>query len=92
MKYSQIKTKDKNMMDIEDVHTMKTNIMRLTLLIVTLRETATKMESLRGKSIEHHSQGMNGTFLLPVNLCFGEQCLFCQKISMSNGIFMHLRD
>ena len=86
MKYFLIKRKDRNMIVIEGVRTMKINIMRLTLPKVSLKETATKMESPRGKSISKHSQGMNGTSLLPVNLCFGVLSLFCQKISMNNGI------
>ncbi len=86
MKYFLIKRKDRNMIVIEGVHTMKINIMRLTLRTVSLKETAMKMESPREKSINKHSQGMNGTFLLPVNLCFGVLSLFCQEISMNNGI------
>ena len=89
MKYCLIKRKDRNMMGTEVDHTMKINITRLTLLTVTLKETATKVETLRGTSINKNSQGMNGTFLLPVNLCFGELSLFYQEISMKNGILIN---
>lgn len=89
MKYCLIKRKDRNMMDTEADHTMKINITRLTLLTVTLKETATKVGTLRRTSINNSSQGMNGTFLLPVNLCFGGLSLFCQKTSMNNGILIN---
>ena len=80
------------MIVIEGVHTMKINIMRLTLPMVSLKETAMKMESQREKIISKHLQAMNGTSLLPVNLCFGVLSLFCQKISMNNGILINLKD
>lgn len=73
-------------MDTEDAHTMKISTMRLTILTIVLKEEVNKMGNLRKKNIEQHSQGMNGTYSLPVNLCFGEWCRFCQKTSMSNGI------
>jgi hypothetical protein len=88
MKFSQIKRKDKSMMVIEDVHTMKINIMKLTINRISLKETATKGKTLREKSINKNSQVMNGTFSLPVNLCFGGLSVFCLKTSMNNGIFV----
>ena len=62
MKYSLIKRKDRSMMDIEDALTMKINIMKLTINRISLKETATKVRTLRGKSINKNSQVMNGTF------------------------------
>ena len=91
MKYSLIKRKDKSMMGIEDGLTMKINIMKLTINRISLKETATKVRTLRGKSINKNSQVMNGTFSLPVNLCFGGLSVFCLKTSMNNGIFVSLR-
>jgi hypothetical protein len=62
MKSSLIKRKDKSMMVIEDAHTMKINIMKLTIHRISLKETATKVRTLTGKSINKNSQVMNGTF------------------------------
>jgi hypothetical protein len=88
MKFSLIKKKDRSMMVIEDGLTMKINIMKLTINRISLKETATKGKTLREKSINKNSQVMNGTFSLPVNLCFGGLSVFCLKTSMNNGIFV----
>jgi hypothetical protein len=61
-KYSLIKRKDRSMMGIEDAHTMKINIMKLTINRISLKETATKVRTLTGISINKNSQVMNGTF------------------------------
>ncbi len=62
MKYCLIKRKDRSMMGIEDGLTMKINIMKLTIHRISLKETATKVRTLKGKSINKNSQVMNGTF------------------------------